>query len=153
MLAFLPWPPIIQYQTDEHTITISTRCDRQTSHKGYFWPFLNVLNPALKMEILRMPRCQRNWLNYPSIFHCNTVCFFTFVKFYDDVFQEVVEIIDFWKKFWEGMRDAFYDGWLLGIFDKNLNLLTQEEMLIKNSKKSCYFGFLVGLFCLSCFYF
>ena len=40
---------------------------------------------------------------------CNTVCFFSFVKFYDDVTQKVVEIIDFCKKFLEGMVDAFYD--------------------------------------------
>ena len=38
-----------------------------------------------------------------------TVCFFTFVKFYDDVIQKLVEIIDFRKKFLEDMRDAFYD--------------------------------------------
>ena len=39
----------------------------------------------------------------------NTVCFFSFVKFYDDVNQKVVEIIDFRKMSLEGIVDAFYD--------------------------------------------
>ena len=38
-----------------------------------------------------------------------TVCFFSFVKFYDDVTQKVVEIIDFRKLSLEGIVDAFYD--------------------------------------------
>jgi len=39
----------------------------------------------------------------------DTVCFFSFVKFYDDVNQKVVEIIDFRKMSLEGIVDAFYD--------------------------------------------
>ena len=38
-----------------------------------------------------------------------TVCFFSFVKFYDDVTQKVVEMIDFRKMSLEGIVDAFYD--------------------------------------------
>ena len=38
-----------------------------------------------------------------------TVCFLSFVIFYDDVTLKVVEIIDFRKKFLKGMVDAFYD--------------------------------------------
>ena len=38
-----------------------------------------------------------------------TVCFFSFVKFYDNVTQKVVEIIDFRKMSLEGIVDAFYD--------------------------------------------
>ena len=37
-----------------------------------------------------------------------TVCFFSFVIFYDDVILKVVELIDFRKKFLKGMVDAFY---------------------------------------------
>ena len=49
----------------------------------------------------------------PSTFLMNdetfTVCFFTFVIFYDDVTLKVVEIIDFCKKFLKGLLNAFYD--------------------------------------------
>ena len=38
-----------------------------------------------------------------------TVCFFSFVIFYDDVTKKVVEIIDFRKTFLGGMVDAFHD--------------------------------------------
>ena len=34
--------------------------------------------------------------------------FVSFVIFYDDVILEIVEIIDFRKKFLKGMVDAFY---------------------------------------------
>ena len=40
----------------------------------------------------------------------NTVCFFSFVIFYDNItLIKVVERIDFRKKFLKGMVDAFYD--------------------------------------------
>ena len=38
-----------------------------------------------------------------------TVCFFSFVKFYNNVTRKVVEIINFCKKFLDGMVDAFAD--------------------------------------------
>ena len=38
-----------------------------------------------------------------------TVCFFSFVKFFDDVTRKVIEIINFCQKFLEGMVDAFSD--------------------------------------------
>ena len=37
-----------------------------------------------------------------------TVCFFSFVIYYDNVNLKVVEIIDFRKKFPKGIVDAFY---------------------------------------------
>ena len=37
-----------------------------------------------------------------------TVCFFSFVIFYDDITEKVIKIIDFRKKFLEGIVDAFY---------------------------------------------
>ena len=51
-----------------------------------------------------------------------TVCFFTFVKFYDDVTQKVVEIINFRKMSLEGVVDAFYDMQMPGFFLKDLIL-------------------------------
>ena len=38
----------------------------------------------------------------------STVCFFSFVIFYDDVTKKVAEIIDFRKKSLKGRVDAFY---------------------------------------------
>ena len=38
-----------------------------------------------------------------------TVCFFSFVIFYDDITQKVLEIIVFWKKFLKDIGNAFYD--------------------------------------------
>ena len=46
---------------------------------------------------------------YLPIPDSSTVCFFSFVIFYNDETQKVVEIIDFRKKFQGGMVDAFYD--------------------------------------------
>ena len=71
------------------------------------------------------------WMSRNQNGLCITVFFFSFVIFYDDVTKKVIEIIDFRKKFLEGIVNAFY-----GLFYKNLNLLTQEEILIKNSKKA-----------------
>ena len=51
-----------------------------------------------------------------------TVCFFSFVKFYDDINQKVVEIFDFRKMSLEGVVDAFYDMQMPGFFFKNLIL-------------------------------
>ena len=65
----------------------------------------------------------------------NTVWFFTFVIFYDDIISKVMKIFEFWKKFLKAYGDAFYDVQLLGVFYKNLYLLTYEEMLMKKSKK------------------
>ena len=64
-----------------------------------------------------------------------TVWFFTFVIFYDDIISRVMKIFEFWKKFLKAYGDAFYDVQLLGVFYKNLYLLTYEEMLMKKSKK------------------
>ena len=53
----------------------------------------------------------RNWWEIDE-HHSNakhTVCFFSFVKFYDVITQKVVEIIDFRKMSLEGIVDAFYD--------------------------------------------
>ena len=38
----------------------------------------------------------------------DTVCFFSFVIYYDDVNLKVVEIVNFRKKFPEGIVDTFY---------------------------------------------
>ena len=46
-----------------------------------------------------------------------------------------MKIFEFWKKFLKAYGDAFYDVQLLGVFYKNLYLLTYEEMLMKKSKK------------------
>ena len=42
-------------------------------------------------------------------YFARTVCFFSFVKFFDHVTQKVVKIIDFHKMSLEGIVDAFYD--------------------------------------------
>ena len=49
------------------------------------------------------------WDGHTFLSNNSTVCFFSFVIFYDDVTLKVVEIIDFRKKFLNGMVDAFYD--------------------------------------------
>ena len=42
-------------------------------------------------------------------YFARTVCFFSFVKFFDGVTQKVVEIIDICKMSLEGIVNAFYD--------------------------------------------
>ena len=71
-----------------------------------------------------------------------TVCFFSFGIFYDDVTPRVLEIIEFWKKFLEDIGNAFYDVKFAGLFYKNLNHLTGEEMLIKISQNHHFLKFL-----------
>ena len=46
-----------------------------------------------------------------------------------------MKIFEFWKKFLKAYGDAFYDVQLLGVFYRNLYLLTYEEMLVKMSKR------------------
>ena len=72
-----------------------------------------------------------------------TVCFISFVTFDEDVFQKVIEIIKFWKKFLKADGDAFYDTQLPGLFYKNLCRMTNDKRLFIISKKHHYLGFLV----------
>ena len=74
--------------------------------------------------------------------YSNTVCFFSFGIFYDDVIPKVLEIIEFWKKFLEDIGNAFYDVKFAGLFYKNLNRLTGEEMLIEISQNHHFLKFL-----------
>ena len=53
-----------------------------------------------------------------------TVCFISFVIFYDDVTLELFVITDFRKKFLKGMVDAFY----VGKYDENF-FLTQAPVI------------------------
>ena len=75
-----------------------------------------------------------------------TVCFFSFVIFYDDVTLKVVEIIDFCKKFLKGMVDAFYVIQLPGLFYQNLILWTYLEQDVIISKLSFCKNLSNGLF-------
>ena len=59
---------------------------------------------------------------------------------------KVIKIFEFWKKFLKAYGDAFYDVQLLGVFYKNLYLLSYEEMLIKMSKKQYDFKLLAEQF-------
>ena len=69
-----------------------------------------------------------------------TVCFFSFVKFYDDVTRKVVEIINFCKKFLDGIVDAD------GLFYKNLILRTYSEQDVIIFKSSICKTLSIGLF-------
>ena len=94
----------------------------------------------------RVTESERNRMsNRPSddaIEKVITVCFFSFGIFYDDVTPRVLEIIEFWKKFLEDIGNAFYDVKFAGLFYKNLNHLTGEEMLIKISQNHHFLKFL-----------
>ena len=57
----------------------------------------------------------------------DTVWFFPFVIFYDDIISKVIKIFEFWKKFLKAYGDAFYDEQLPGFFYNNLGLGTNME--------------------------
>ena len=80
---------------------------------------------------LNEKRCKRNWDK-----NQNTVWFFTFGIFYDDINSKVIKIFEFWKKVSESLWWCIlWCATLWSFFFKNLYLLTYEEMLIKISKK------------------
>ena len=76
----------------------------------------------------------------------NTVQFFTFVKFYEDIISKVMKIFEFWKKFLKAYGDAFYDVQLPGFFYNNLGLGTNMERDVITFKLSLCKNFSFWLF-------